>query len=88
MEERRRMPFVIDEEKFSTQRVVTYILLLIFASVAANVFSGGDQSERSTVLQTVINFTMIAVGYWLGSSKGTTTPEDKATLSRPPEVKL
>ena len=67
--ERRRL----DEAKFSTQRVVTYLLILIFAAVTANVLLGADQAERSTILQTVINFTMIAVGYWLGASKTTDT---------------
>jgi len=65
----RRKGFVIEEAKFDTQKLVTYVLLLIFASVAANVLLGTDQAERSTILQTVINFTMIAVGYWLGASK-------------------
>src|SRR5258706_4099386 len=66
----RRAPFVIDEAKFSTQRVVTYFLLLIFTAAGWAVVIGNDQSERSTMLQTIINFTMLAVGFWLGSSKG------------------
>lgn len=64
MEERR-----LDERKFSTQKVVTYILLAIFSAVTANVLAHADQSERSMILQTVINITLIAVGYWLGASK-------------------
>ena len=71
----RRSPFVVAEQKFSTQRVVTYILLIIFAAVTAYVFYGDDQAERSTVLQTVINFTMLAIGFWLGSSKGSADKE-------------
>jgi len=65
----RRAPFVIDEAKFSTQRIVTYIILMIFASVTANVLLGQDQAERSTIIQTVINFAMLALGFWLGASK-------------------
>ena len=65
----RRSPFQVDEAKFSTQRFVTYSLLLIFACVVGIVFLGTDQAERSTVLQTVINFTMLALGFWLGTSK-------------------
>ncbi len=72
MPEERRQPFVIDEAKFATQKVVTYILLLIFAAVVANVMAGGDQSERSTMMQTVINLTILGVGYWLGASKSAT----------------
>jgi hypothetical protein len=68
-EERRKQPFQVDEAKFSTQRLVTYVLLLIFACVVGIVFLGDDQAERSTVLQTVINFTMLALGFWLGTSK-------------------
>lgn len=65
----RRAPFVIDEAKFSTQRIVTYLVLLIFATVTVNILLGQDQAERSTIIQTVINLTLLAVGYWLGSSK-------------------
>jgi len=65
----RRAPFLADEAKFSTQKFVTYIVLLIFAAVTANVLIGIDQAERSTIIQTVINFTMLALGFWLGSSK-------------------
>lgn len=70
MIERRSTPFVIDEAKFSTQKTITYLLLVIFTAVSANVLMNNDQSERSMVLQTVINLTLLAVGYWLGSSKG------------------
>jgi hypothetical protein len=70
MVEQRQTPFVIEEAKFSTQRVVTYVLLAIFAGVTAAVFFQNDQSERSTVLQTIINLTFLASGYWLGASKG------------------
>lgn len=65
----RREPFVIDREKFSTQREVTYVLLVIFAGVVVAVFWQNDQSERSTILQTIINLVILAVGYWLGASK-------------------
>lgn len=65
----RRQPFVIDEAKFSTQRMVTYFLLMLFFLAAISVHFANDQAERSTMLQTIINFTMLAVGFWLGSSK-------------------
>lgn len=65
----RRRPFFADEAKFSTQRVVTYIVLLIFSAVTVNVLFGIDQAERSTILQTVINLTFLACGFWLGASK-------------------
>lgn len=69
MMERRQTPFVADQEKFSTQRTVTYVLLTIFAATSAFVLYDNDQSERSMVLQTIINLTLLAVGYWLGASK-------------------
>ena len=59
----------LEEAKFSTQKTVTYILLLIFSAVVVAVMTGVDQSERSMILQTVINLTLLAVGYWLGASK-------------------
>jgi len=71
----RRAPFVVDEAKFSTQRVVTYVILLIFAAVTANVLLGQDQAERSTIIQTVINFAMLALGFWLGTSKSSADKE-------------
>ncbi len=67
--EERREPFVIDRAKFSTQREVTYVLLVIFGVTVVYVLRGEDQSERSMILQTVINLTLLAVGYWLGASK-------------------
>ena len=65
----RRQPFIPDQAKFSTQREVTYVLLVIFAAVVFAVLYQNDQSERSMILQTVINLTLLAVGYWLGASK-------------------
>ena len=82
MEERRK--FDGDEAKFSTQKVVTYILLLIFASVTANVLAGQDQAERSMLLQTVINLTLLAVGYWLGSSKAADAAAGARRAINPP----
>lgn len=80
----RRAPFIIDEAKFSTQRVVTYYLLLIFTAAGVAVVMADDQSERSTMLQTIINFTMLAVGFWLGSSKGAVDKD--ASMSRMAEA--
>lgn len=80
----RRRPFVVDQEKFSTQRTVTYTLLLIFAAVSGWVLWQNDQSERSMVLQTVINLTLLAVGYWLGTSKQ--GAEQALSVSRMAEV--
>lgn len=76
----RRTPFAADEQKFSTQRLVTYVVLLVFAAVTSNVLIGNDQAERSTIIQTVINFTMMALGFWLGTSKG--SADKDATASR------
>lgn len=72
MEEPKRRLFDLDGAKFSTQKTITYILLAIFSAVTANVLWTNDQSERSMILQTVINLTLLGVGYWLGSSKGAT----------------
>lgn len=76
----RRQSFIADAEKFSTQRNVTYFLLLLFAAVSAAVFYTNDQAERSMILQTIINFTMLAIGFWLGTSKGSADKE--ASISR------
>lgn len=76
----RRAPFAVDEQKFSTQRLVTYILLMIFSAVTVNVLLGNDQAERSTVLQTIINLTMLVLGFWFGTSKG--EADKNASMSR------
>lgn len=76
----RRTPFVIDEAKFSTQRVVTYALLTLLYITAIDVAIVNDQSERSTMIQTVINLTMLAVGFWIGTSKGEV--DKAASMSR------
>ena len=70
--EKRQKPFDGAEAKFSTQRLVTYVLLLIFTAVVANVLLINDQAERSTIIQTVINFMTFVVGYWIGASKAAT----------------
>ena len=76
--ERRAQPFVMDEAKFVTQKMVTVFILGIFAGVCGWVFyQDSNPSERSTVLQTVINLTVMAVGYWLGSSKGAADNRDQ-----------
>ena len=73
--ERRSIPFAADEAKFSTQRLVTYVILIIFTAVVANVLIGQDQAERSTIIQTVINFAMLSIGFWLGTSKSSADKE-------------
>lgn len=78
MIERRKQD--LDDARMSTQRFVTYVLLLIFAAVVAAVFIENDQAERSTMIQTVINLTLIAVGFWLGSSKD--AMDKNASISR------
>lgn len=75
----RRQPFVVDEAKFSTQRLVTYALLLIFTAVVTNVLIGNDQAERSTIIQTVINFMTFVVGFWIGTSKSAADKDASAT---------
>ena len=73
--ERRSIPFAAGEAKFSTQRLVTYVILIIFTAVVANVLIGQDQAERSTIIQTVINFAMLSIGFWLGTSKSSADKE-------------
>lgn len=79
MSEERRSG-TMDEAKFATQKSVTYFLLVIFAAVTATVLYQNDQSERSMVLQTVINLTLLAVGYWVGASKA--AADSTATMGK------
>lgn len=82
----RRSPFTIDEAKFSTQKILTYVLVGIFAAVTTNVLYVNDQSERSMILQTVINLTLLAVGYWLGSSKGAADSNETISKITKPQI--
>ena len=80
-----RRAFVPDEAKFWVQRNIAYFLLLMFAGVTIASFIWGDEAERSTVLQTVINAAMIAIG-WFGKSNSTTQITRPAAAD-PPEAK-
>ena len=81
--ERRRD--YLDGARFGTQKLVTYIILLIFSAVVANILMHSDQSERSIIIQTVINITLIGVGYWLGSSKGVAEEQRSPSAGKQPE---
>jgi uncharacterized membrane protein len=78
VKERRHAPWLPDEAKFVTQRTVTVFILLIFAGVCGWVFyQDANESERATVLQTVINLAILVVSYWMGSSKGAADNRDQ-----------
>lgn len=62
-------PFAAEEQKFATQRNLTYIVVAVFACVVLNVLLGTEDAERSMILQTVINIVMLVLGFWFGSSK-------------------
>ncbi len=76
----RRSSVILEEAKLSTQRNVTFFLLILLAGVTIAVFMGTDQSERSTQQQTIINLAMLAVGFWLGSSKS--SADKDASMAR------
>ncbi len=59
----------LDAAKFSTQREVTYALIVVFAGVVFMVLYRNETSERSMIIQSVITLATLAVGYWLGASK-------------------
>ena len=85
--EKRKVPFVIEEAKFSTQKIVTYVIFFIFAAVVVNViFMTVDQSERSTIIQTIINLTFLAAGFWIGSSKGAADNRDQLNKMLTPQT--
>ena len=67
MNERR---FDASEQKFATQRQLTYAVVWIFFLAAAWTFYHGTESQQATVLQTIINLVIAGFSYWIGSSKG------------------
>jgi hypothetical protein len=82
-----RRAFSAEEEKFRVQRNIAYFLLLMFAGVTIASFIAGDEAERSTVLQTVINAAMIAIG-WFGKSNSTTQITRPAAADPPETMEL
>ena len=74
-----------EEQKYAIQRLVTLILLLIFACVTVASFLGEDQAERSTVIQTTVNLLMLAVGYWFGKSTPSSPQAPSVPCVKPPE---
>lgn len=73
----RRQPFVLDEQKFSTQRIVTYAIIAIFSGVTAWVLWGGTVEQRSIIIQCVIGLMIGAIAFWMGSSKGAADNRDQ-----------
>lgn len=80
MAERRRLPFVMEKEKFTTQRAVTYFILFMLGTASVFVFLYGDKAERSAVLTTILNLAVGTFGFWIGTSKG--SADKDAALSR------
>ena len=73
----RRKPFVLDEQKFSTQRIVTYAIIAIFSAVTAWVLWCGTVEQRSIIIQCVIGLMIGAIAFWMGSSKGAVDNRDQ-----------
>lgn len=62
---------------------VSAFVLLGFAAVSAYVLvHTDDEVTKGNVIGTWINFAMLAVGFWLGSSSGGKAQDDSATGKR------
>jgi len=63
------------ENRFATQKQLTFILVGLFALMMIFVFwFSGDKSLVNVVVQAVILFASTAVGYWIGASKADGSP--------------
>lgn len=79
--ERRFNP---EEEKFSTQRLVTYAIILIFTGVAAWILFYGTVEQRSIIIQCIIGLMIGVVTFWIGSSKGAADNREQLNKLIPP----
>lgn len=58
------------EGRFATQKLLTFVLIALFALMMVYVFwFSGDKSLVNVVVQAVILFASTAVGYWIGAAK-------------------
>lgn len=82
-------------QRFSTVAAmfVTILIFLLFFACLAVAYWWEDKQSFNGLAETVKNLTMVAVGYWLGSSLGSKTQSEviAAKLAQPdaqPQVRL
>ena len=82
-EERR---FDSDAARFRSQYVLTLLILAVFAGVNWAVFMTGDKGMMTAMVQSDIALTLLAAGFWFGSSKGSADKDHLAerNLQVPP----
>ena len=61
--------FNADAARFRSQYILTLLILAVFAGVNAAVFLTGDNGMKTAIVQADIALTLLAAGYWFGSSK-------------------
>jgi uncharacterized membrane protein YfcA len=84
----RRLPFIAEEQKFSTQKQITFFVMAIMSLVTAWVLFYGSIEQRSAVIQMWIGLTLLAAGYWMATSKGSADKETELTKMRKAETPL
>ena len=82
-EERR---FNADAARFRSQYVLTLLILAVFAGANGAIFWTGDSGMMTAIVQADIALTLLAAGYWFGSSKGSADKDHLAerNLQVPP----
>lgn len=84
MQERRAEPFQSEQAKFDMQiRVTWYIFAVCFALLAAIVWMGKVDDVKAQLDKLQIWFGL-AIGYWLGTSKGAADNRDQLNKMLPP----
>ena len=71
--------FNADAARFRSQYILTLLILAVFAGVNAAVFLTGDNGMKTAIVQADIALTLLAAGYWFGSSK---TAADKDQINQ------
>ena len=78
--------FNADAARFRSQYILTLLILAVFAGVNGAVFWSSDSGMMTAIVQSDIALTLLAAGYWFGSSKGSADKDqiNQRNLQVPP----
>lgn len=82
----RRAPFIAEQQKFSTQKFMSYCVVLLFTAVTSWILSYGTSEQKSIIIQTIIGLMIGVVAFWIGSSKGSADKEAELQQIRKAET--
>lgn len=80
----------MDEEKFVTQRQLTFTIVMLFSFVTIWSLFLGTVEQKSIIIQCVIGLMIAYTSYWIGATKGAADArEQMAKMLQPqPDSKI